>query len=1202
MKGVRCGNLYFLEAIMTDNSQSVSISIAAAVAAVIFLCLWFALRSPQWPILRSPVKSRIIRRSMTFRISNIPRAVTKEEFRSILTKLSTTASAANGRYHLVGFSYSPAAVCTLAGRYAVATATFSDAPSLAELEIFIKREIGIGASRLIVDVDFFGLTPLADPLQDTVADIIAVTGLAGHAFGSWKSKNKSDMWLRDFLPESVPNARIMTYGYDTKLPGSQSEVSILELSRKLLESIKTTRDEDTKNRPLLLIGHSLGGLVVKETLVEASEGSEEDLAVFRSCYAVLLFAVPNRGLDNSSLMSMVKGQPNEDLVRNLSGTSRFLMLLQQRFNKCFVLDGSKIICVYETQKTPTVQWNSETGSWERTGPEVMMVPHTSAIDASRDEKAYDQLPINADHSSIVKFGDNTNDDYLMIEKRIATLVKNAPEVIRDRFASLKRKLSRMEAQYIEALKSPDYTSFRDYKVDNPTSGTLGWFLKHPEYRKWQTTDEPSILWVKGSPGQGKTILAKFLLGHLESLSLNQDVHTTVLYFFFYDQDDNYRTVGGAVRSFIKQLLIARDAFPLLLDKFNMEISAITDESAWVILEDLLRSPLFGTIYCVIDALDECQDNESRQRLLEFIKNLTQSPLTKRKEKSSVLKVFLTSRPTVDLGRLLKQFSCIHLKASPDDLKAFINNKIDALDLPAAHRSGVIDLLSKHVEQTFLWISIVLKKLTTGSTLLSQADMEQIINDSPADLMELYESIIIQIMQSNDNAALKLLTWAVYGRRALSLRELEIALAIQEHSNDHKSIEKHQIHLTESSVTSAVGIILEIVNEKVYLIHQSAKDFLLKSECLSEAKFFGVLHPSLYLAKICTTYLCFAEFVEKGPCQDPALLEERSCVYPFFYYAARNWHRHIGTDDNISSFAANIRQLTEPGSPSLLSWGEAAGIMNLDQAMDVWDIATKANISWLADFHSKTDVVTEKMVEEASRRDLTGYNWLKKLVRKRGACFTDGAACAIAKHFDSDVIRLLLGTGIIITPALLEAAAANNEYGWYVIDVLLEFQCSLEITADLVHSAATNRKSGKDILELILRKVDADISEEVLIAIAATAEVETMRFLLNLREDTKINNAVLLAAIKREDRNEKMVTLLLEQRNHDMSTSEEVVAWAAEYLYQDAMCHLLDQRRHQVAITEKIIRAAAGNMDRGEVLELLFRQRGDEVIITAGIKP
>jgi hypothetical protein len=77
-----------------------------------------------------------------------------------------------------------------------------------------------------------------------------------------------------------------------------------------------------------------------------------------SCYAVLFFAVPSRGLDNSSLMSMVKGQPNEDLVRNLSESSPFLGLLHDRFSKCFTLDDSKILCIFETQTTPTVEVRS----------------------------------------------------------------------------------------------------------------------------------------------------------------------------------------------------------------------------------------------------------------------------------------------------------------------------------------------------------------------------------------------------------------------------------------------------------------------------------------------------------------------------------------------------------------------------------------------------------------------------------------------------------------------------------------------------------------------------------------------------------------------------------------------------------------------------------------------------------------------------
>jgi hypothetical protein len=75
--------------------------------------------------------------------------------------------------------------------------------------------------------------------------IIAVTGLAGHAFGSWKSREEQQMWLRDFLPNTTKEARILTYGYDTKLPGSQSSASILELSKKFLESVKTIRNQQS---------------------------------------------------------------------------------------------------------------------------------------------------------------------------------------------------------------------------------------------------------------------------------------------------------------------------------------------------------------------------------------------------------------------------------------------------------------------------------------------------------------------------------------------------------------------------------------------------------------------------------------------------------------------------------------------------------------------------------------------------------------------------------------------------------------------------------------------------------------------------------------------------------------------------------------------------------------------------------------------
>ncbi|KAF3073926.1 hypothetical protein CFAM422_003506 [Trichoderma lentiforme] len=1178
---------------MADYILSTPIPITTGIAAIVFLILWLSARDKQWPSpqpqatrLRSPA----IRRSLTFRISNIPLEVTRDKLEDILTKLPKATETGHDQSNLLRFSYSPAAVSMLAKRFAVATVTFAEAPELGELEKFLKKTIGDYNNGLIVDLDFFGLTPLADPLQDTLVDIIAVTGLAGHAFGSWKSKSKPDMWLRDFLPGSIPNARVLTYGYDTKLPGSRSKSSILELSRKLLESIKTTRDESTKHRPLILIGHSLGGLVVKQALVQASEGSEDDLAVFRSCYAVMFFAVPNRGLDNKSLMSMVKGQPNEDLVRNLGVESSFSTLLHESFIKRFTLD-SEIICIFETKTTPTVELNSETKSWERTGPEVMMVPQNSAIYAGPNEKPYDQLSIEADHSEIVKFSDSSNSDYIIIQSRIDKWVQKAPAVIRDRFRRIRTKFSDLEAQYIEALRAPDYTAFRNHKIDNPTSGTLGWFLELQQFSSWSKAQESSVLWVNGSPGQGKTIVAKFLLAYLEDLQHSFNYRTTVIYFFFYDQDDSYRTVGAAIRSLIKQLLSTQDGFDVISDKLNIEASTISDESAWDILEELLRSPVFGTIYCVIDALDECHGDESRQKLLEFIKRAIQRTLANPKEKYPVLKAFLTSRPTTDLNRALRQFPSIVLKASSDDLKTFIQSRIQELDLREQLEGEVMSLLSSRVEQTFLWISIVLRQLKTASNLLSRADMKKMINKTPSRLTDLYESILIPIMQSRDIAAQKLLIWTVFSRRALTLDELEESLAIQETSKNQKSIEEYRVWLTEKSVTSAVGAFLEVADGKVYLIHQSAKDFLLKSEQLAKAEFCRGLHPNLYLAKICMTYLCFADFAETGPCGGSTLLEKRYREYPLFHYAARNWHRHISTDDDVDIFARKIHQLTEIGSLSLLAWGEAAGIMALDKAEDKYDITTKANIPWLTNFQWKDHIITEEMIQKAARDGIAGYEFLKTFIRKVDVRITEEAFCAAVKYFDHEMIRLLLHTGTNITPTIIEAAATNIRYGSLVIDLLLKSRCNFEITAKLVRLAADNRESGKDVMELILRKDSTDISEEAMVAIAAGFGTETMNLVLNTRDHVKITSEMLLAAIEKE---EHEVELLLDESGLGFPMFESNV----EHNFRDNMWAFLHRWGDNMVVTDGFFEIMTTHLD-DEIIALFLDRQGDRITITEG---
>lgn len=74
--------------------------------------------------------------------------------------------------------------------------------------------------------------------------IIAITGLDGHAYGSWRSKgNLGRMWLRHFLSQDLPYCRTMTYGYNSKL-STRGNDTIMDYSRGLMEALKRIRDTE----------------------------------------------------------------------------------------------------------------------------------------------------------------------------------------------------------------------------------------------------------------------------------------------------------------------------------------------------------------------------------------------------------------------------------------------------------------------------------------------------------------------------------------------------------------------------------------------------------------------------------------------------------------------------------------------------------------------------------------------------------------------------------------------------------------------------------------------------------------------------------------------------------------------------------------------------------------------------------------------
>jgi hypothetical protein len=120
-------------------------------------------------------------------------------------------------------------------------------------------------------------------LIKSLRSIIAISGLDGHAYGSWRGKgNLGRMWLRDFLGKDLPRCRTMIYGYNSKL-SSRGVDTILGYGRELMEELKKIRNTkevvrtrsrsclssetdgtilQLQQRPLFFITHSFGGIIL----------------------------------------------------------------------------------------------------------------------------------------------------------------------------------------------------------------------------------------------------------------------------------------------------------------------------------------------------------------------------------------------------------------------------------------------------------------------------------------------------------------------------------------------------------------------------------------------------------------------------------------------------------------------------------------------------------------------------------------------------------------------------------------------------------------------------------------------------------------------------------------------------------------------------------------------------------------------------
>ena len=632
------------------------------------------------------------------------------------------------------------------------------------------------------------------------------------------------------------------------------------------------------------------------------------------------------------------------------------------------------------------------------------------------------------------------------------------------------------------------------------AGTCKWITQNGSYQSW-LHDGPNILWICGGPGKGKTMLSIFLTEELERVTQNMEDAELVFYFCSH-QDEKRNTAVAILRGLVHQIItkrpkLAKHVLQYLETEEMIKQTLSSLETLWIMFRRLVQDVDLGTIFCVLDGLDE-SDESTLRVLVPNIVNMFSPEGSQLATKS--FRLIIVSRDIPGLR------GCAQVKLDPDneeqvtsDIERFISVKVEELSriegFNEGFRTTIQETLLKRSEGTFLWVGFVMTELSTKTTC---TEMLETLDSLPIGLPAIYSRMLLQIKPGQRRTSSMILCWVMMTARALTVQELGAAIGVQSPS---LSIS------TEQAVRDQVtfcGNFLK-VQEQVDLVHQSARDYLLRKEPDSNAVLEGFrIKPEE--AHFVLARTCFDCIAHSGLQYVPLDLDDESCSQesPLLKYAVVYWPEHArrcstlaaelinysgSFFENDSSLRRNwweayIRRIEVwlgPDTPSLLHMACYLGIVSWVQVLlhKAWirrfykrgaSVNAKDNDGWtalhwaaLGGHEAVVKLLLEKGAELESknkngwtpllRAARDGHEAVVKLLLEKGAELeskdTDGRTAlhwaALGGH--EAVVKLLLEKGAELeskdtdgwTP-LLQAAAYGREA---VVRLLLEKGAELE---------------------------------------------------------------------------------------------------------------------------------------------------------------
>ncbi|KAI0156577.1 hypothetical protein GGR57DRAFT_501627 [Xylariaceae sp. FL1272] len=704
----------------------------------------------------------------------------------------------------------------------------------------------------------------AEKSKELVAHLVFVHGLGGGSEHTWTKDGVH--WPRDLLPKQQPlhMAAIHVFGYDSDFKKS-STLNIQDFSKSLLNGLLNNPIVRESKCPIILIGHSMGGLVMKKAFITARQTSMYEGLAAR-IRAMVFIATPHTGSQLAPILEkmfrMTSGlKPYlEDLTRN--------SITVQSINAEFPAQAADL-SLYSFYETNPLSLGGIR--------DVMIVPKTDAVLNYPNEQS---ALLYGDHRSVCKFNSDDEHNFVVLWQTIAALIQQFESIIPTAKPGSARDIAERHDDLNKSLC-----------ISEAPADDL----------RWRDDNMPLVLWIRGSPGSGKS----FVAGHvIEALEKSNHDHC---YYFFTHGDRGKSSFEGFLLSMTWQMAnIYDDVRKRIVDicSKDRELVKSGDHRAlhrklWE--QGVLKAALSCKCYWVIDAFDECQlATELGKFLLRVVERA-----------SGRVSILLTSRNApgdhlLSLENVLEKD--IKISDTQEDIVKYLQaHKHSIPGSSPQERDWTSQLILQKSNGCFLWAILVLRRL--AKIVGSQARIRA-LEEMPPGMDQLYSRILTSMSHKEKSISQAILMWVACAVRPLKTSELQYVL---------ETITEDELDDIDGIVSRYCHDLVFIENSTVKMRHASARDFLLRQDINSDLpEDFTIREDEAHkeLAMACLEFLNGVEMKSKPKRKMVASAPTQSV---FISYACVAVHEHVNRasalDPEILSVLAHFLRT------NVLSWIE-----------------------------------------------------------------------------------------------------------------------------------------------------------------------------------------------------------------------------------------------------------------------------------------